>query len=82
MNKQACFDAAALVRAAALEAHAQQHGLHQTELQWRDPQRGPSPEAQPKDPAGRNRSITSRGISPRASASGIADSRRGECGGR
>jgi len=56
MNKQACFDAAALVTVAALEVHAQRHGLHQTELQWEDPQRGPSPEAQPKDPADRDRS--------------------------
>jgi len=56
MNKQACFDAAALVKAAAPEVHAQHHGLHQTELQWEDPQRGPSPEAQPQDPAGRDRS--------------------------
>jgi len=44
MNKQACFDAAALVKAAAPEVHAQHHGLHQTELQWEAPQRGPWPD--------------------------------------
>jgi len=37
MDTRTCLDAAALVKAAALDVHAQHHRLHQTELQWKDP---------------------------------------------
>ena len=53
LDTRACLDTTALVRAMALEVHAQHRRPQQTDLQRKDPQRGPSPEAQPQDPAGR-----------------------------
>jgi len=68
MDKQACFDPAALVKAAALEVHAQQPGLHQTEFQWEDPQRGwplATAAARERTEGASHAPITSRGDLPK-----------------